>query len=283
MNSNHILFILLFILSFISKVFEAEHCLDKKTNGCAKCKEERNSFSYAGVCKCKEGYVREFSTVCSENTIENCALLEDSSKCNYCAKGVLNAEKTSCEGTPTINNCYASYIIGSVQSCEQCNDGYDLNYDKKCYKSLPGCSKYDDDGKCTGCKDGYNLNGGNCEVCTTGCSKCIEGKYLDNNECKDCTAEHCSGCKSLTECTKCVDGYGLDESGSKCVECPVGCKSCASIAEEQVCWECKDGIKGQYERKEGAFTGYSMKCETNGTNPNNLMNSSLILLLLFLI
>ena len=187
---------------------------------CLECESLRNCL------KCDDGfclYVRESETdndcqPCRYRVCKKCDSAID--QCTECIEG--------CYPSPT-NKDKIVYCIRCPHDysenqqghiiCNNCNDGF-----------------YEEKGTCLKCES-------NCGTCSSkdNCLSCANGYLFDGvSKCNAKCSSNCLSCEQNPDkCTSCPSGYFL--SGTKCLECFEGCKTCQNQYGELWCDSCFDG------------------------------------------
>lgn len=223
-------------------------CTGPNANDCSNCSS--GYYMNKGKCtKCESG----------------CQACEDYRRCTKCQNGfylVNNNGDYDCEPCPD-DGCMD--CDNENHECKACFPGY---YESRSTSGKLSCKKCKQN-DCKECKTAGSQS-------QTTCNTCFDGFYLENNECSKCELP-CSLCSSKDVCTKCADGYLLDNnkcttpcspnclscektadncischkgfvlSGSSCIECPTGCKTCEYQGSTSICLECQDGYQKEGE------------------------------------
>ena len=192
---------------------------------------------------------------------KGCAECEDAKQCTVCKDGYYlfnNIKDMDCEPCePGCNKC-----DGGSTKCTECSDGY---YIKETYEengqTLVRCSQCptncktckDESGSltCSSCFEGFyeNPDTHNCDACnypcatcssSTSCLTCADGHLQVGDSCDSLCKQPCMTCKDTADnCVTCYEKFV--PSGTTCVECPEGCKTCEKSDESFICTSCLDG------------------------------------------
>ena len=196
---------------------------------------------------------------------KGCSKCTDAKQCTTCKPGYYITEHTNKEGID--RDCEAcesgcSKCDGGSTKCSECLSNYYISekYDEngqelvKCTKCPDNCKKCANESgtvKCADCLDGYykDPTTGVCEQCTYPCSKCssatvclscADGRLLQGNSCDTACSSTCLSCtNTANQCETCYEGYV--PSGTTCIQCPSGCRTCEVEGGSSICTSCLNG------------------------------------------
>jgi len=165
-------------------------------------------------------------------TFSNC-LKCNQTTCTLCSPGYYLANTSSCISCDFgCSNCKKT-------GCQACQPGFIFNNAgicESCSEHIKFCDLCDSSGLCKSCQDGYYPNAygtcvscGPCATCSpTGCSSCSVGYYYDQQVgyCEECSLG-CNSCSSFDNCQVCDSSYYLDSDGH--------CDICLDSDEESLC------------------------------------------------
>ena len=208
-----------------------------KQNGvCLKCDESCLTCTFSGsnhCIACAEGYTK-IGSVCRKGCQEHCSSCDE--PCTRCDESYYPYE-LGCQVCKIGCRTCTSY-----EKCQSCIEGYGLISGYCQLMCLDHCQSCDV--PCSLCESGYYLSEGKCSKCPEGCLTCSKqnvclscqnGYELKDAMCTKGCIQNCLVCEN--PCQSCKLGYTL--SSGYCINCPVGCESCASDMSK--CYSCIDG------------------------------------------
>ena len=228
---------------------------------------------------------------------------DDKQKCYNISKDKIDSYYTNAHGCKESCDKFNSCKKCEENKCTECELGYYIGYEGKCFKNITNCIKHNiliepEPSECLECKENYLCLGDDKTTCYEIKDKNLY--YLSENNvcfklCKD-TYTNCQSCK-LGECYNCIENYFVyEDDKTKCIEGIPNCQKHFYKIEEgketKYCIECKepfycvDKIKEKCQRlnenelksyyditieggvtcKEGCFNKYNfcLECSNSG-------------------
>jgi len=221
------------------KCTKDDHCVkvNSESNTCEECEKDYTVSEKTGMC--------EYNKYCNGLDNEQHVQVD---RCISCMNGYhLNKERI-CEDA----HCVRGWL---ADGCEECEEGYTWNPEKKLCKKNKHCKTIDGEGQCMACDEGYTVRG-SIEVTEEGNTE-IKGRLICMHN------PHCNGTNLYGICDSCEYGYRLftevDSHGSYRICEAVDHDHCIKTLEEEEssCVKCEEGYSIAYVNTDHDGSGYS--------------------------
>jgi hypothetical protein len=181
--------------------------------------------------RCHSGYVQSLGQTACLKCLKGCSLC-DSTDLRICTTCTVRFYKSNNTCLPCISGCS---LCSDNSTCTSCLFNYKLTNMGVCELLPDYPCLINTGGVCSSCASGFEVSAGGCAIkiacnATDSCLYCPASTYLKNKNCLQCTMPvNCKTCFSNgTGCAQCRRGFY--SSGSVCLACPTGCRSCTSAS-----------------------------------------------------